>query len=465
MQMKNEKLLLLIILIVVTLIISIININMLSKVIERVKYLNRQEKLKEESEKLSKEFYENSGLKEINNITSFFTVKLCTEKYFETLNSLWYNTEYTMNDSYNKYSEANKYEFEFSDFRANVLNDILAQKYKKEFNVDKESIKEKYKEHFIQDKIIISKVYEYNMNKEITAFIVNGYNFCENGSNKKSFSIMILIDLKENTFEIYPEEYLERHNLNNIDLDKKITAIEDIKKINKNDNNKTPSEIVTNEKIVDYYLDLYKFNIKYNIEMAYEMLEEKYREKRFGTFDNYKNYINDNQDKYIIVLDKYKVENINGYKQYMCIDKKGNYYIFTPEGQCLDYNLSLDLYTIDSLEFMDKYYKSDEPEKVALNIQKVFEALNSKDYNYVYNKLAESFKKEHFSKLEDFEDYAKKNFFETNEVEYLGYTKESEEYYSYIIKIKDKNSKETKGLKIIMKLEDGTDFIMSFNLE
>ena len=42
---------------------------MLSKVIERVKYLNRQEKLKEESEKLSKEFYENSGLKEINNMT------------------------------------------------------------------------------------------------------------------------------------------------------------------------------------------------------------------------------------------------------------------------------------------------------------------------------------------------------------------------------------------------------------
>ena len=55
--------------------------------------------------------------------------------------------------------------------------------------------------------------------------------------------------------------------------------------------------------------------------------------------------------------------------------------------------------------------------------------------------------------------------FEKNEVEYIGYTKESEEYYSYIIKITDQKTKETKWLKIIMKLESGTDFQMSFNVD
>ena len=103
--------------------------------------------------------------------------------------------------------------------------------------------------------------------------------------------------------------------------------------------------------------------------------------------------------------------------------------------------------------------------KVTLNIQKVFAALNEKDYNYVYKKLADGFKQNYFNTLEEFEAFTKDNFFDKMEVEYLVYKKESEDYYSYSIRLKDKNSSNTKDLRIIMKLQSGTDFVMSFNVD
>lgn len=143
--------------------------------------------------------------------------------------------------------------------------------------------------------------------------------------------------------------------------------------------------------------------------------------------------------------------------------KNGNYYIFDVTA-VYRYTLILDTYTIDLPEFIEKYYGTEPTEKVALNIQKIFEAINNKDYNYVYGKLADGFKKNYFPTLDSFEKYAKEKFYDRNEVEYLFYEKESEEYYSYTIKISDKDTGKSKNLKIIMQLQSGTNFVMSFNV-
>ena len=52
----------------------------------------------------------------------------------------------------------------------------------------------------------------------------------------------------------------------------------------------------------------------------------------------------------------------------------------------------LDSYTINTPRFLEEYQKSNEQEKVELTINKVFEALNNKDFKYIYGKLDENYK-------------------------------------------------------------------------
>lgn len=51
----------------------------------------------------------------------------------------------------------------------------------------------------------------------------------------------------------------------------------------------------------------------------------------------------------------------------------------------MNFTVILDTYTIDLPEFTEKYTKASDEEKVLLNIQKGFTAINDKDYRYVYN--------------------------------------------------------------------------------
>lgn len=143
--------------------------------------------------------------------------------------------------------------------------------------------------------------------------------------------------------------------------------------------------------------------------------------------------------------------------------KNGHYYFFNATA-VYRYSVILDTYTIDLPEFKEKYYSAkDDTERVALNIQKIFEALNNKDYNYVYSKLAEGFKDKNFKTLESFEKYAKEKFFDNNEIEFLYYKKESDEYYSYTINVSDKKTEEVRTLTIIMQLKQGTNYVFSFD--
>ena len=71
----------------------------------------------------------------------------------------------------------------------------------------------------------------------------------------------------------------------------------------------------------------------------------------------------------------------------------------------------LDTYTVDLLKFTEKYTKASEEEKVVLNINKIFTAIDAKDYKYVYSKLAESFKNNYFNNESDLQKYLNDNLF------------------------------------------------------
>ena len=109
----------------------------------------------------------------------------------------------------------------------------------------------------------------------------------------------------------------------------------------------------------------------------------------------------------------------------------------------------------------DKYNKANETTKIGMNTDKIIKAINRKDYDYIYKKLDQDFANNNFGSLEGFENYMNQNF---NAIYEATYYNSSKENYVYVqpVTLKVKDSDEQKSLNIIMKLEEGTDFVMSF---
>ena len=150
----------------------------------------------------------------------------------------------------------------------------------------------------------------------------------------------------------------------------------------------------------------------------------------------------------------------------MCIDDYGNYYIFNATS-IMQYTLALDTYTIDIPKFTKKYNTANEQEKVALNINKIMTAISAKDYKYVYNKLADSFKNNYFENEEKLKEYLENNILGKNIVSYEEFSRVSNNIYTYEIKIADETESNynEKSMNIVMELRQGTDFVMSFSIE
>ena len=127
------------------------------------------------------------------------------------------------------------------------------------------------------------------------------------------------------------------------------------------------------------------------------------------------------------------------------------------------YNLILDTYTIDLPQFLEKYNKANSIEKCGYNIQKCIEAINNKDYRYVYNKLDEEFKNNNYQLQEQFENIIKEKLFNSNKVSNASINNEGNTYI-YNITVQDiENENNTQNMTIIMQLKEGTDFVMSFS--
>ena len=80
-------------------------------------------------------------------------------------------------------------------------------------------------------------------------------------------------------------------------------------------------------------------------ERAYELLDEKYRMKKFGNIENFKEYIN-NLNYTTYKVDKYYVDDKVNYTIYGVYDKNGNLFIFKTEG-VMKYTVYLDDYTVE----------------------------------------------------------------------------------------------------------------------
>lgn len=423
--MKKGSLLLLFITLLIILIVCIFG------------YLNKQEV---ETPPIV-ETHVGGPLENVTDLDNYYMVKNCVNKFYN-----YYATMYENIDEDN----------------IDKVYNLLDEKYINFNNLTKENVRTLLPG--VRASVVnISNMYVSKQSENISIYIVEGVLRAEVSKELSDFQIMVQIDSKNETFSVLLQDYIESKHSgfavgNNLKIEK-------LNNIEKNRNNLYVKEEISEQTYVKDLFNDYKEEILYNQELAYEHLDEEYRNEKFGTLENLSKYVINNKE-YITnsKVEKYQKSQEYEYVQYVCVDENGRYYIFRENG-LMSYSLLLDNYTVDIPEFLEKYNKSNTIEKAAYNVQRCIDAINYKDYEYVYNKLDFEFKALNYPTLESFEKAIKNKLFETNKV------KEVSNYYegvTHIFKLTitdTKDNKKEQNMTVIMQINQGTDFVMSLSFE
>ena len=288
--------------------------------------------------------------------------------------------------------------------------------------------------------------------EEIYSYYINGY-LQDQGKNADTY-FMVFVDQYNATYSIYP---IKSEYYNNI-----ITLQENInvEEIEKNENNVYITVTVSDVEVAQMLLKNYQYLIENDIKLAYEKLDNQYRTKKFSNVERYTQYINNIGIKQAKVM-QYQKSVYNDYTQYVVLDENGRYYIFK-ESSVMNYSVLLDMYTVELQEFTDKYNSAKGEEKVQYNLQLWFSAINDGDYSYAYSKLDQTYKNNNFPTQTDFENYMKTNFYDQNKLGYTSYEKNGDLYIYKMVITNGENSSQTIEKQFVVKLLDGTNFVMSF---
>lgn len=224
------------------------------------------------------------------------------------------------------------------------------------------------------------------------------------------------------------------------------------------------------KQILKFYFDQYILNMVYDSEYAYQLLDEEYKEKRFETFDNFKEYVNEDEG-YLSrsIFKEYQVKTYDDYKEYICKDYYNNYYIFR-ETEPMTYTVLLDQYTVNDDIFMSKYNSAKDEEKAQLDLELFKQMINRKDYDYAYEVLNADFKNKYFSNVSEFKNYVNNNWFRFNEFEYIDYSDVSDTIFRYKTEISDVTGDSTESENVTKRFvvelfdDDDGDFCIYFDV-
>lgn len=392
-----------------------------------------------EFERKQEEYIKNDTLKLLEDRNKYISIRNIVYDLFMYIDLLDYNQEVLDDGNFSDIGP---------DYGIMVLKNIISKDYLKKFATSDEELYNKLSK-YINDDINIQDIYTLDRANNIDVYVVN----CKTKQSKEDIVIIVKIDYSSNAFEIYPFEYIKEDAFKIIEGE-----------IQNNDYNKYNYMNITDEEMAKIIFEDYKNNLCYYPEDAYNKLNSEYAEKRFGSKSEFYKYLDNNKERIEnISLQKYKIEKQEETIQYICIDEQNNYYIFI-ETSPMQYTVILDTYTLDLPEFTEKYNSTNAQGKVALNIQKFMQAIDSKDYNYAYNCLSDGFKQNYFSTLDEFKKYVEENFYSKNLVTY-GEFEEEGGLYKYTVTIDNANyQEEIKTKTFIVKLNEDTDFEMSFNV-
>ena len=263
-------------------------------------------------------------------------------------------------------------------------------------------------------------------------YLISGILQDINNNFVKNAYYIVYMDYTNGKFAIEPI-------LENIDRIQEI-ELEDLT-VSGNEYNSIPDSavIMDDQNIIKDKLTNFKRLMLVRPDVAFQYLDEDYRNKKFdGNVNNFIDYINSKRDEIETArLEKYQIEDYEDYTQYFAVDQNDNNYIFN-ETQALEYTVLLDTYTVPLPSFIEEYNDMDLGEKIAVSVQRFFEAINNKDYKYAYSKINETFRNNNFEAEADFENYANSYFYNTS-IDMDTYQEEQEGIYTCNVSITTEN--------------------------
>lgn len=296
--------------------------------------------------------------------------------------------------------------------------------------------------------------------ERIDSYAIYGEKIDETLNEVQKMYFIFRIDIENMTYDI--EELNESYNnINEINLETNIQEIQN------DGTNAFEAETVTSEQMCRIYLEDFTQLELNNPEEAYNLIDEEYKKERFPTFEDYQKYIEGYKDVIQTgALYQYATDYKDDYTEYILVDNYGTSYT-VKETSVMNYTIKLDNYTIKVDNYNEDYIKLSDENKVQSNVYIFLQMINTKDYLHAYELLDDTFKNNNFDTLDKFEEYIKQNFFSFNYNSTEVDVTQEGEYYIYESTIRNNagNTAESKRLTVIMKLLEGTDFVMSFSIE
>lgn len=381
--------------------------------------------------------------------TEYNIVNNAVTAYIQALN---------MNSSryYGRDDSGNFVEIVTEDDKMGFIIDLLSSEYISKNNITTQNL-EQYvdtkEEQMLFVPVQMKKLVDENVSTFVTYGIVENLNY----EFDSEITLIVNVDFSNRTFSIEPTTQ---------DYDEINSVSQDITSIEKNDNNQYSSTTINTENTVRDYINQYKRLVLAAPELVYEKFDETYRNERFGSLENFENYITKNTDEIkSITLDEYLSNTYSDYTQYVGRDKYNNTYIFN-EKDILDYTIQLDTYTILTDSFKTAYDEGDTTMKVRMNIDRWVDMLNNRDYHSAYQYLDETFRNNNFGSEEAFEQYMREHFPSHYQLQVGQFTETNQTYTQYIV-LTDMTGETDEEIEntIIMQLKDDYDFVMSFSVE
>lgn len=390
-----------------------------------------------------------SKLKIVTNAKTYFLVKQCMKIYYG-------------NYAYDYYENATN-----TPYTSNSILDIIDKEAKDALNINENNIFNIYGD-MDSPMFCIDNLYEQKLNTNQKMYLV--YYRLESSSGINSLELLVKIDEKNETFSVYPHEYLRVNNFLNLKENDKIT-INNTEKIENKQINKYNTENLSqdSEACVKELFEKYKFDLLHDIESLYNKLDDEYRQKRFDTLEKFKQYINVNKtDLYLDSVIKYSEKRYGNYIEFIGISNRENYYIFNAQS-LNNYKILLDNYTVVTDQYKELYKKSFPNIKSKYCIERFLNAINSKDYAFAYSKLLHIQKNNYYPTLGDFENYIKNNLFNKFKYECDDGITISDNMYQFNVTLYNTESEniQSKNLKMTVTLldEEKNEFNIAFIME
>lgn len=373
---------------------------------------------------------------------------------FYAIDEIEANTEILLVDSQSQYYSIiaclENYYNNILEGNNQKLYDILAVKYIEDNEITQENVIGKSNvENLVNANYNINEMYKQETDN-IYKYYINGY---LRDTNINTYFI-VFVDMNNATYSIYP---IDKEYYNNIVMGKESI---DSEQIQENENNLYTVVTVKDETTAQRLLEDYQYLLENNIQLSYEKLDSEYRQAKFSNLQEYSQYINNIGIKQTKIA-QYQKTKKDGYTQYVILDEKGKYYVFK-ETSVMNYTVLLDIYTVELPELVEGYNSKNESEKVQYNLQLWFYSINDGDYKYAYNKLDQTYRNNNFPTQADFENYMKTTFYSQNKLGYTSYEKNGDLYIYKMVITNADNETQTIEKQFVVKLLEGTDFVMSF---